>query len=245
MNAELKNNWAAMCLAPYKVRKEVRNKFVACLIGDELASDEEFMEMRNGVEGTPRDGGCKFSFMGSCFHPFRPGSLVSAIFAHCFRGQSNAEELVKKETVDHLDNRKCCGCCMTCSKYLLDESAFNGLTRLYDDMFDRVHNGNFYGVKWEDFRERYKSSIDDVPYFDARIGDNREYVKYEDNIRAHFDSMAERHYHELEAAVMDITVPYDKRNGVVLKALSKVKFELATHFMTYWETEQYKNPETK
>lgn len=241
MNVELKNNWAAMCLAPYKVRKEVRNKFVACLIGDELASDEEFMEMRNGAVGTPGDGGCKFSFMGSCFHPFRPGSLVSAIFAECFRSQDNAKKLVEKETFDYLDNRKCCGCCMTCSRYLLDESAFHGLTLLYDDMFDRVLNRNFYGVKWEDFRERYKRLIDDVPYFDVRVGANREYVKYEDNIRAHFDSMVERHYHELEAAVMDITVPYDK----VLKALRKVKFELATHFMTYWETEQYKNLETR
>lgn len=228
MNVELRNHWVTMCLLPYKVKPHLRNKFVACLIGDEMASDKEFAEMADdGVRvGRTACSGCKFRYQGSCFHPFRPGDMVSAIFTSVMRGQHNAQELVDEKVEGYLDNRSCDWCSMACSQEMLWNSAFSGLNKLYDQMFDNVKHGTFY-CKWQEFRSRYKSVIDDVPYFESG-----EYSEYEDNIRSHFDRMAERHYNELKAA---LAAPWKEHKEAVAKALSKVRFELVTHFMNYWE----------
>ena len=42
MKVDLQRYWALMCILPIGVGMEHRNKYVACLIGDELADDEEF-----------------------------------------------------------------------------------------------------------------------------------------------------------------------------------------------------------
>ena len=232
MKAELANSWVIMCLAPIKVSQEVRDKYVACLIGDEECTDLQFMTMCAHASRFVSHGSCHWCFEGSCFHPFRPGGLGSAIFTSSFRDQPNAGKLVDDATKGFLDNRKCHGeCALSLGKGFLFDSAYNGLQLLYGNMLDLASKGALY-YKWEDFRKRYESVIDKASYcfFKGDI-----FAKYENNIRKHFDRIAERHYHELKAAVMG---KGDKKS--VAYAVAKVKFELATHFMNYWEKELYK-----
>ena len=232
MKAELANSWVIMCLAPIKVSQEVRDKYVACLIGDEECTDLQFMTMCAHASIFVSHGSCHWCFEGSCFHPFRPGGLGSAIFTSSLRGVTNNGALVDKDTEGFLDNRKChCDCPLLLSKGFLFDSAYNGLQHLYEAMLEMASKGTLY-KKWEDFRERYESVIDNASY-SFYPGDL--FTKYENNIRKHFDRMAERHYHELEAAVLG---KGDKKS--VAYAVAKVKFELATHFVNYWEKELYK-----
>lgn len=240
MNTELKNYWYAMCLMPHMVKTddpEIRNKFVACLVGDELADDKEFEAMNEAVTTHSCDW-CHWRYDGACFHPFRPGGMIDAIFTSIFRGDPNATPLVKKDAEDHLDNRKCYGCTMRASKWTLHESAFNGLGHVYDRMMEDVaRHGTLYGRSWEEFRKGYSGYIDNTPFFDGGS-----FKQYEGNIRAHFNRLLERHYKILEKAV-SWHVPWDKRNereDAIAKALGTVRFELVMHFANYWEKELYK-----
>ena len=237
MNPDLANYWAELCLMPHNVKKEMRNKFVACLMGDEIADDNEFEEFSKGMCGAPcgSGDGCKWKYQGSCFHPFRPGNIGEAIFSSVFRNEPNAESLVNNKVVDSLDNRRCHECVLKCSEDMIWRSAFDGMGRLYDHMLQTVESHHtLYGRSWEDFRKGFSYFLDGKKYFE-----HGDFAKYEKNIRNHFEKMAERHYHELESALSkDYKDPED-----MIKAISKVRFELATHFMTYWDAEGYKNAE--
>lgn len=240
MNTELRNYWYAICLMPHMVKTddpEIRNKFVACLVGDELADDKEFEAMAKAVTTCTYDS-CHWRYNGACFHPFRPGSVIDAIFTSVFRGDPNARPLVKEDAEDHLDNRKCAGCAMGATKWMLHESAFNGLGHVYDRMMENVaKHGTLYGYTWEKFWSQHSYAIDNVPFFE-----HGKFKDYEGNVRAHFKRLLERHYKILEKAV-SWQVPWDKRNereDAIAKALGTVRFELVMHFANYWEKELYK-----
>ena len=238
MKADLRNYWVELCLVPYKVSRgnpETINKFVACLVGDETADDKEFGEMSGGAVTCCAHGPCHWEHDGSCFHPFRPGSMCDALFTSVFRGEPNAKQLVDKDTEEYLDHRKCGTCSMGCSRWTLHESAFNGLGHMYDHMFEEVERHGTLFHPWKQFRSRYSHVIDKVPFFLRGS-----FADYEDNIRAHFDRLAERHYNILEQGVSWKDVPLDKHNDNVANALKAVRFELVMHFANYWDKELYK-----
>ena len=237
MKADLRNYWVELCLVPYKVRHddpEALNKFVACLVGDELADDKEFKGMSEGAVTCCSYGPCHWKYNGSCFHPFRPGSMCDALFTSVFRGDANAGPLVDGDTEGYLDHRRCCGCSIGCSKWTLQESAFNGLGRMYDEMFRTVETHRTLFHTWKQFRSRYSHVIDKVPFF------RDSFVDYEDNIRAHFDRLAERHYKILEQAVSWKDVSSERHDDNVANALKAIRFELVMHFANYWDKELYK-----
>ena len=236
MNTDLKTHWFTMCLLPHVVNKdtpEVRGKFVACLLGDEQANDAEFCEMLRNVS-TYTVGPCRWRYEGACFHPFRPGSMVSAIFASCFnRDDPGITPILEDKTFDYLDHRKCVGCGMQVSKWTLLESAFHGYGRMYDDMMENaVGSRTLYGIDWVKFRKRYSGMIDDVRLFEGGC-----LAVYEPNVRRHLEELAEKHYKLLEVA---LSAPYDNVDEAVDKAVNAIRFELVMHFSHYWEKELYK-----
>lgn len=244
MKTDLRNVWGIICLAPYWVDSQYRNKFTSLLLGDELASDDEFVSMfdvGNGFmnrKNTSYWGNCKFRISGSCFHPFRPGSMVDAIFTSSFRHVENGEQFVDKDACDALDNRACDGCTL-CMPSILIDSAFGGLDRFYRDLLDRVCNDKYLYGGFKDFRERYTSLIDDVPYFETG-----KYKEFEDNIRKHFEKMMERHYNMLSNALEQERMIIDRKDKKMLAhAINLIKFEFVTHWKTYWAAQKYKEEE--
>ena len=75
MKADLANNWIMMAIVPNVVTGDFVDKYVACLLGDEIATDDEFDGLRVKGYNWPVGDGCRFNFNGTCYHPFRPGSL--------------------------------------------------------------------------------------------------------------------------------------------------------------------------
>lgn len=237
-----------MCILPIGVGMEHRNKYVACLIGDELADDEEFgklvgskFEPHGGYED---DNECRFCFYGTCFHPFRPGSMCDAIFSSTLRSHSTAEKLVNKEACKILDGRGCvadrvrgpCECQLKISRKF-DGSAFDGIAHFYDEMLELACKRTFYGQSFDKFRDKYKTYIDEKTFF----GNNDDLRAYEDNIRKHFNKMMKAHFLIIEnAMVLDSNIPVDKERKNVSRAIQKVRLDLVTHWIRYWEAGKYK-----
>lgn len=237
MKADLASWWTLLAVAPFGVTGEMRNKYVACLLGDELADDDEFREMsRNQFvsEGMLRGTSCRFEYRGTCFHPFRPGQLAMAIFADCLGGYSTAEKIVPQEEKRLLDCRGCEGCIFKVTEELAD-SSFGGVSRMYGEMLERAGKGSLYSVPYEKFRSDYAWGIDKNKYFAY----GEPLAKFEDNVRRHFDGLMKYHYNSIEAAIRR---SYGKVKGdnELCDAIQSVKLDLVTHFMWYWIPEKYK-----
>ena len=191
MKADLANNWIMMCLIPYGVAEEHRNKFVACMLGDEIASDEEFCKMAyGGCEFKLGAVGCKFSYNGSCFHPFRPGSLCDAIFSSVMRGYGNAGPLVNEEACRALDSRRCVHCCLSLSEKW-EDTEFERIERFYSDLIeDASKHRTLYGRTYDELISCGLKSSEETGFF-LWLPNMKQ---YEDNVRRHFDKMTREHY---------------------------------------------------
>lgn len=245
MKADLRNYWIVMCLAPFVVDAQHRNKYTALLLGDEIADDKEFEKMFVDGGCTPAPtgywGDCKFCFEGSCFHPFRPGSMCDAIFSSAFRGCSNGEVFTNEKACEALDGRRCRACVMCMPDSLSHKSAFYGVERFYNDLLEAASESGLYGHTFESFRKRHADLIDTRNFFETGM-----YKPYEDNVRRHFDKMMERHYRCIEEAIKaDAQRFYEKDGGKkeLGKAMLSIKFELVTHWMNYWVAQKYKEVE--
>ena len=242
MKADLSNNWIMMCLIPYGVAEEHRNKFVACMLGDEIASDEEFCKMAyGGCEFNLGAVGCKFSYDGSCFHPFRPGSLCDAIFSSVMRGCVNAGPLVNEEACKALDHRRCLHCCLSLSKKW-DNTDFERIERFYSDLIeDASKHRTLYGRTYDELISRGLKSSEGKGFF-MWLPNMKQ---YEDNVRRHFDKMTREHYKLIVDAIDEDSKSIsdeDEQNGksALAKALLKVRLDLVTHWMNYWSSGKYK-----
>ena len=245
MKADLANNWIMMCLLPYGVAEEHRNKFVACMLGDEIASDEEFWKMADdGCEFNVGAVGCRFSYDGACFHPFRPGSLCDAIFSSAMRGCGNAEPLVNEEACKALDHRHCNHCRLSLSKEW-DDTEFERIERFYSDLIeDASKHRTLYGRTYDELISRGLKSSEGKCFFPGRP----KMKQYEDNVRRHFDKMTREHYKLIVDAIDEDSKSIgdvDEQNGksALAKALMKVRLDLVTHWMNYWAAGKYKEEE--
>lgn len=245
MKADLANNWIMMCLLPYGVAEEHRNKFVACMLGDEIASDEEFWNMADdGCEFKIGEVGCKFSYDGSCFHPFRPGSLFDAISSSVMRGCGNAGSLVNEEACKALDHRHCHYCCLSLSKKW-DNTEFERVRRFYSDIIDDASNHRtLYGRTYDGLISSGLKSSEGRGFFPG----HPKMKQYEDNVRRHFDKMTREHYKLIVDAIDEDSksiLDVDEQNGksALAKALLKVRLDLVTHWMDYWAAGKYKKEE--
>ena len=245
MKADLAKNWIMMCLIPYGVAEEHRNKFVACMLGDEIATDEDFEKMALDMFTEKIGSGCKFSYAGACFHPFRPGSMCDAIFSDCLRGCSNASPLVNDKACDALDTRKCFGCQLSFSSDWYG-TEFNHVKRFYEELIDDASkHRTLYGRTYEEMFDRGLSQDNKFRgFFPGCVG----MKQYEDNVRRHFDKMTREHYKlvvdaidEDERSISDV---YEQNGKSALaKALLKVRLDLVTHWMNYWSAGKYKEEE--
>lgn len=245
MKADLANNWIMMCLIPYGVAEEHMNKFVACMLGDEIASDDEFLKMSTRVFGfNPGTDCCRFSFEGSCFHPFRPGSLCDAIFSSTMREYESAKPLVNEEACKALDQRRCHHCCLSLSGEW-DETEFERVRRFYSDLIeDASKHRTLYGRTYDDLismGRRYSEGKGFFPGYPLM-------KQYEDNVRRHFDKMTREHYKIVVDAIdEDSKSLRDLNDGngksALAKALMKVRLDLVTHWMNYWAAGKYKEEE--
>lgn len=245
MKADLANNWIMMCLIPYGVSEEHRNKFVACMLGDEIASDDEFWKMAGRGCGFNGDSiGCRFSFAGSCFHPFRPGSLCDAIFSSTMREYETANPLVNEEACEALDKRKCHSCYLSLSRKW-DGTEFGRIERFYSDLIEEASkHRTLYGRTYDEFISRGLKSSEWKGFFP----DHSKMKQYEDNVRRHFDNMTREHYKIVVDAIEEDSKSIrdvDEQNGksALAKALLKVRLDLVTHWMNYWAAGKYKKEE--
>lgn len=244
MKADLANSWIMMCIVPNVVTGEMVDKYVACLLGDEMATDYEFDGMRMKGYHWPVGEGCRFSFNGTCYHPFRPGSMISAIFATSFRGESNAGSLVKKEILDVMDSReRCCrppcGCCLSLPGFReMEDSAFACIERFYEELFERAKSRSLYGRTFAEFRDFYARGFFEKGFF----FDCSQIKEYEDNIRRHFNEMMKEHFDLISNAIDEDAMSIEDKKGKsnLGKAIVKVRFDLVTHSMNYWAQEKYK-----
>ena len=242
MKADLMNSWIMMCLLPNVVRDEHIDKYVACLLGDEMATDEEFAGMAYTGCSHVCENGCRFLYDGQCFHPFRPGSVFGAIFATAFRHEA-AKDLVRESNVKALDSRdrRCHGCC--CLRIPgfreIEDSAFACVERFYDELIECASkHKTLWSRSYGAFRNAYARGIDSKGYF----LDCSSLKDYEQNVRRHFDRMMEYHFKIVEDAIAeDAKSPIDKGGKSELgKSLMKLRFDLVTHGMNYWGAEGYK-----
>lgn len=246
MKVDLENNWVVLCLAPFGVSMRHMDKFVACLLGDELCTQDEFAEMfsgANGGNGAASPFGdiscckCKYCMSGACFHPFLPGSIMDAIFSSSFRGVGNGGAFVNEDAVHLLDNRKFGRCSMFCP-YEISDTAFGGMQMFYDRLIeDACRHCSLFGVKFEKFRNGFSHYIDERDFFDK----GSPYEPYIGNIRRHFDSLMERHFKMIDDAIsgcMSIDIKGTKK--AISNAITRIKWELVTHYMSYWMPENFK-----
>ena len=244
MKADLANSWIMMAIVPNVVTVDFVDKYVACLLGDEMATDYEFNgQIEKGYHFQVGDG-CRFNFDGMCYHPFRPGSIIGAISATIFGGHDNAGSLVNKEIVDIMDSRerRChppCGCCLSIPGFReMEDSAFACIERFYKELFGRAISKTIYGSKFAEFMDFYARGIDKKVFF----LDCSHLKKYEDNIRRHFKNMMKDHYYLILNAIDEDAMSIEDRKGKshLGKALVKVRLDLVTHSMSYWAKEKYK-----
>lgn len=236
-----------MCLRPVIPNLGYVDKFVACMLGDELADSREFIAMTSQCEW-PDDakpaimghyrlvapGGCRYCFNGACFHPFRPGSMIGAIFADCFGrlGSRDADSLIDKTSEKAMEYRSCTGCRFNMQPYRSKEdSAFAGLQYFYRDMFEDVEKHHtLFSRDFDTFRKRYESYLKD-PYWP----EGNPLREYEDNIRDHFERMIRRHYAMMEEGVKD-------GGKELADARLSVIMELVMHWR-YWLDGKFKSKE--
>ena len=244
MKADLANSWIMMCIVPNVVTGEMVDKYVACLLGDEMATDHEFDGMRLTGYHWPVGEGCRFCLNGMCYHPFRSGSMISAIFATSFRGEANAGSLVKKEILDVMDSRerRCrppCGCCLSLPGFReMEDSAFACIERFYEELFERAKSRSLYGRTFAELRDFYARGIDKNGFF----FDCSQLKEYEDNIRRHFNEMMKEHFDLISNAIDEDAMSIEDRKGKsnLGKAIVKVRLDLVTHSMNYWANGKYK-----
>lgn len=244
MKADLANSWIMMAILPNVVKDEVINKYVACLLGDEIADNREFAGMMVNGWHYPAGDGCRFNFNGTCYHPFRPGSMMSAILAMSFRGERNAKGLVKDEIYEVMDddNRRCrhCGCCLSIPGYReMEDSAFLCVERFYEELFERAGGRSLYGRTYMDFRKVYARGIDEKGFF----LDCSHLKEYEPNIRRHFDEMMKSHFDLISDAIDRDSMSIEDKKGksCLGKAIMKVRLDLVMHSRNYWAQEKYKD----
>lgn len=237
MKADLCDSWILLAIAPFGVSGEQRNKYVSCLLGDELADDDEFWKLCESqfvVDGYSIGSECKHCYRGSCFHPFRPGQLAMAIFADCFGSQPNAKEITPEKEKEFLGNRRCRGCAIRVTEKLHD-TAFYGVRKFYEEMLERVtKHRTLYGIKYEKFRSDYGRGINGIKYFSMGDPING----YEDNVSGHFEKMMQHHYESLERAILRDTGKLKDKE--LNDAIQRVIYDLVTHFSWYWEAGKYK-----
>ena len=244
MKTDLANSWILMSLLPYGVADdpEYRNKYVACLIGDELATWPEFLELGDHPFGTPvqyRENGmsCKFNYSGSCFHPFLPGSMVDAIFSDCMRGHDNAGPLVNETACRALDHRSCRGCCLHMAR-VDDDSAFAIVERFYDSLFDILSKEKYlYWKSFDEFMEKdvgHAATLSDKKFL---LGGS---AQYEENVRDHFEKMMRRHFQVAFDASRSGGGKIENEENAVAKALLSIRMDLVTHWRNYWVPGKYK-----
>lgn len=244
MKADLANSWIMMAIVPNVVTGDFVDKYVACLLGDEIATDDEFDGMR--VKGChwPVGNGCRFNLNGTCYHPFRPGSMISAIVATSFRGQDNSGSLVNNKIVDVMDSqeRRChppCGCCLSLPGFReMENSAFACIERFYEELFERAKSKTLYGRTFAEFRDFYARGFLDKGFF----FDCSQLKEYEPNIRCHFNEMMKEHFDLISNAIDEDAMSIEDRKGKshLGKALVKVRLDLVTHSMNYWAKGKYK-----
>lgn len=234
MKADLANNWILMSLLPYGPSEEFRNTFTACLLGDELADDACFgaMSSSKGIDRPApcKGSGCKFCFEGSCFHPFRPGSVGTAIFSSCFRGVDGLNKLSHKEDEDALDHRRCRACCSLYLPGWVYDSRFAGVARFYDRLLES--EPCLLG-EYDKFREWYGPNDSDGEYF----GRGTCYSEFEGNIERHFEKMMNDHFCLVKEGYKADGVGDHKPSTT---AIAKVRMDLVTHWMRYWSAGKYK-----
>ena len=243
MKVDLKNNWIVLCLAPFGVPIRHMDKFVACLLGDELCTQDEFVEMFADAK-SPFGGSsccnCKYCMSGACFHPFLPGSIMDAIVSSSFMGRRNGDAFVNEDAVNSLENRKFGRCSMFCP-YEIRKTAFEGMQMFYDRLIEDVRKDcSLFGAKFEKFRNGFSTYIDKRYFFDK----GSPYEPYLGNIRRHFDSLMERHFKMIDDAISGCrSIDRDGTEKAISKAITRIRFELVTHYMSYWLPENYKNEE--
>lgn len=243
MKVDLKNNWIVLCLAPFGVSMRHMDKFVACLLGDELCTQDEFVDMFSDSKSPFGDSSCckcKYCMSGACFHPFLPGSIVDAIFSSSFRGSGNGDAFVNEDAVHSLDNRKFGRCSMFCP-YEISKTAFNGVQMFYERLIeDACKDCSLFGVKFEKFRNGFSNYIDERDFFEK----GSPYEPYIGNIRRHFDSLMERHFKMIDDAISGCkSIDLDETKKATSKAMTRIRWELVTHYMNYWMPENYKKEE--
>lgn len=244
MKADLANNWILMSILPYGVADdpEFRNKYVACMLGDELATWNEFLELGAHPFGSPvlygeKGTSCKFNYGGSCFHPFLPGSMVDAIFSDCMRGHDNAGPLVNKTACEALDSRSCRGCCLHFA-LLDDDSGFEVVRRFYDRLIEIMEKDRFmYWNSFEEFQD--KECNGDMSGKKFLKGG---FSQYDDNVRDHFDKMMRWHFKLAHDACRSNSRGDDSIKEIS-KAMMLIRLDLVTHWRNYWAQGKYKEKE--
>ena len=244
MKADLANSWIMMCIVPNIIAGEMVDKYVACLLGDEMATDDEFDGMMVKGDHWPVDDGCRFNFNGTCYHPFRPGSMIGAISSTIFRVHDNAGSLVNKDIVDIMDSNKrsChppCGCCLSIPGFVeMEDSAFACIERFYKELFERAKSRSLYARTFAEFRDFYARGFFEKGFF----FDCSQLKEYEDNIRRHFNEMMKEHFDLISNAIDEDSMSIEERKGKshLGKAILKVRLDLVTHSMNYWAKGKYK-----
>lgn len=244
MKADLANSWIMMAIVPNVVTGDFVDKYVACLLGDEMATDYEFDgQIEKGYHFQVGDG-CRFNFDGTCYHPFRPGSMIGAISSTIFRVHDNAGSLVNKDIVDIMDSnkRRChppCGCCLSIPGFReMEDSAFACIERFYKELFERAKSRSLYARTFAEFRDFYARGFFEKGFF----FDCSQLNEYEDNIRRHFNEMMKDHFDLISNAIDEDSMSIEDRKGKshLGKAILKVRLDLVTHSMNYWAKEKYK-----
>ena len=244
MKADLANSWIMMAIVPNIVTGDSIDKYVACLLGDEMATDDEFDGIMVKGDHWPVDDGCRFNFDGTCYHPFRPGSMIGAISSTIFRVHDNDGSLVNKDIVDIMDSnkRRCnppCGCCLSIPGFReMEDSAFACIERFYKELFERAKSRSLYVRTFAEFRDFYARGFFEKGFF----FECSQLKEYEDNIRRHFNDMMKEHFELISNAIDEDSMSIDDRKGKshLGKAILKVRLDLVTHSMNYWAKEKYK-----
>lgn len=241
MNVDLTDNWIEMSLMPVIVDNGWIDQYVAYLLGDEMASDAGFAELMGHVRVLASGRGCRFSFNGSCFHPFRPYSLVEGIFSASVGRLSEA--FTNEGVEDALRNRRCDGLCHLGYASHSSDSALFGIGKLYREVFDTLASEYGCFARFAVFKDRWNCLVDGAK---LDLGDLQ---KYEDNVRAHFWRLFERHYGIASNACRDglgecAGDSQSDRRSRVYRADMQIRFELVTHCQTYWKAGKYKEHES-
>lgn len=249
MKADLANFWELLCIFPTHVPEEHRNKYVACLLGDEELSAEEFEKLAfSSTENSHcNDTSCKWRFNGACFHPFRPGGLIETIFSHIGKELGDSGKILSYPGLDaSMESRKCeVRKCEWRMPEWAEESAFRGVADFYRQVIfkgDLSIPSAYYAQPYEKVRERYTCSIDEKPFFPQSKEGCCPYS--EDEIRTHFEEMMHRHYDMLlNAGKFKAEDGMNRTREGISKALDLIRLDLLMHWKIFWATKSQKKEE--